>query len=103
MLISELAENMVRLAGLTVRSDANPGGDIEIVVTGKRPGEKLYEELFYDASSAQVTEHAKIMRAASRAVPVDISISLAALRSALEANDEARARHILFELVAATG
>jgi FlaA1/EpsC-like NDP-sugar epimerase len=103
MLISELAENMVRLAGLTVRSEANPGGDIEIVVTGKRPGEKLYEELFYDASSAQVTEHAKIMRAASREVPVDISTSLAALRSALEANDEARARHILFELVAATG
>ncbi|MBD8066019.1 polysaccharide biosynthesis protein [Devosia sp. PTR5] len=103
MLISELAENMVRLAGLTVRSEANPGGDIEIVVTGKRPGEKLYEELFYDASSAQVTEHAKIMRAASREVPVDISTSLAALSSALEANDEARARHILFELVAATG
>ena len=103
MLISELAENMVRLAGLTVRSEANPGGDIEIVVTGKRPGEKLYEELFYDASSAQVTEHAKIMRAASREVPVDISTSLAALRTALEANDEARARHILFELVAATG
>src|SRR5690606_20893829 len=45
MLISDLAENMIRLAGLSVRKESNPHGDIEIVVTGKRPGEKMYEEL----------------------------------------------------------
>src|SRR5690606_14065419 len=53
--IVELAENMVRLAGLSVRTDDNPDGDIDIVVTGKRPGKKLYEELFYDSASATAT------------------------------------------------
>ena len=103
MLISELAENMIKLAGLTVRTEANPVGDIAIITTGKRPGEKLYEELFYDATSAQVTRHAKIMRAASREYTLDIEGALQSIRTAVEANDEARARHILFELVSASG
>lgn len=102
MLISELAENMIKLAGLTVRSDSHPDGDIAIVVTGKRPGEKLYEELFYDASSAQTTEHAKIMRATSREYTVDIVGALQSIRTAIDENDEVRARHILFELVSAS-
>ena len=103
MLISDLAENMIRLAGLAVRNDVNPHGDIEIVVTGKRPGEKLYEELFYDASSAQVTEHAKIMRAASRQQATDISVSLSALRETIAAQDEQKARASLFEVVSSSG
>ena len=45
-----LAEQMVRLSGLAVRDGQNPGGDIEIVYTGPRPGEKLYE-LLIDAES----------------------------------------------------
>jgi len=103
MPISELAENMIKLAGLTVRTETNPGGDIAIVVTGMRPGEKLYEELFYDASSAQITQHAKIMRAASREYALDIEGALQAIRNAVEENDEVRARHILFDLVNASG
>lgn len=103
MLISELAENMIKLAGVTVRNAANPDGDIEIIITGKRPGEKLYEELFYDAGSAQTTEHAKIMRAAPRSQAVDMGSALQALQAAVQDNDEARARHILFELVGTTG
>ena len=43
--ISDLARNMVRLAGKTVRDADRPNGDIEIVFTGLRPGEKLFEEL----------------------------------------------------------
>src|SRR5690606_11828099 len=62
MLISDLAENMIRLAGLTVRSEQNPEGDIEIVEIGKRPGEKMYEELFYDPTSVSQTRHPKILR-----------------------------------------
>lgn len=98
-LISDLAENMVRLAGLTVRSGANPNGDIEIVVTGKRPGEKMYEELFYDATTARATEHAKIMRAVSRNDSIDLSAPLEKLALALVKRDEKAARHILFDLV----
>ncbi|MDV3253799.1 polysaccharide biosynthesis protein [Devosia sp. BK] len=103
MLISDLAENMVRLAGLSVRSEANPGGDIEIVVTGKRPGEKMYEELFYDSSSSQSTRHAKIMRAASRADVMSITDSLINLRDSVTLLDEHSARRILFDVVNQSG
>jgi FlaA1/EpsC-like NDP-sugar epimerase len=59
--IIDLAVNMVRLAGLT------PGEDIEILVTGLRPGEKLYEELQLDQEDILPTEHEKIMRFRSQA------------------------------------
>lgn len=103
MLISDLAENMVRLAGLTVRNDANPHGDIDIVVTGKRPGEKMYEELFYDSGSAQITEHAKIMRAGSKPHPFDIQNYIDRIKQSVEAENETDTRHILFELVKNSG
>jgi FlaA1/EpsC-like NDP-sugar epimerase len=103
MLISDLAKSMVRLAGLTIRNEHSPHGDIEIVVTGKRPGEKLYEELFYDSSSAQMTEHAKIMRAAGHKLTLDLDARLAELLEAVEAQDEPRTRHVLFKLVSDSG
>lgn len=46
--ILELAERMVRLSGLSLQDEANPGGDIAIEITGLRPGEKLFEELLID-------------------------------------------------------
>jgi len=60
--IIELAKQMIHLSGLSLKSDANPNGDIEIVQTGLRPGEKLYEELLIDAD-AQDTDHPLIFRA----------------------------------------
>ena len=50
-----LAEQIVRLSGL------QPGKDIEIVYTGLRPGEKMYEELFYDNENQKNTDHKKIL------------------------------------------
>ncbi|MEO8759061.1 MAG: nucleoside-diphosphate sugar epimerase/dehydratase [Devosia sp.] len=98
--IRDLAENMIRLAGLTVRSEANPGGDIEIVVTGIRPAEKLYEELFYDAAQAGRTRQPKILRAkmAERA-NADFDKALADLKAAFERQDESAVRKILFEVI----
>ncbi|MDX8402119.1 MAG: nucleoside-diphosphate sugar epimerase/dehydratase [Mariprofundaceae bacterium] len=58
--ILDLAEQMIRLSGL------EPGRDVEIVFTGLRPGEKLYEELFHEAESLVGTDHPKLMLAASR-------------------------------------
>ncbi|MDH5632986.1 MAG: polysaccharide biosynthesis protein [Gammaproteobacteria bacterium] len=55
--IAYLAEQMILLSGKT------PGEDIEIRYTGLRPGEKLYEELFYEAESHERTTHTKIFRA----------------------------------------
>jgi FlaA1/EpsC-like NDP-sugar epimerase len=99
----DLAENMIRLAGLSVRSADRPHGDIEIVTTGKRPGEKMYEELFYDAASAQRTRHAKIMRTTPRERTLNMSEKLSELNHAMTALDERTARHLLFGLVEQSG
>ena len=66
--IKSLAEQMVRLSGLTVRDQQHPNGDIDIVCTGLRPGEKLYEELLIDADSMP-TDHPLIYRAHERSIP----------------------------------
>ena len=61
--VVDLATDLVRLSGLEV------GRDIEIRFTGARPGEKLYEELFFSAESAEPTDHAKILRAKNAVLP----------------------------------
>ena len=60
--IVDLAKKMIRLSGLTERSLKNPQGDIEILFTGLRPGEKLYEELLI-GDNVEGTEHPRIMTA----------------------------------------
>lgn len=60
--IYDLARRMVELSGLSVQDDQNPHGDIEIVVTGLRPGEKLYEELLIGEDPVSTT-HPRIMMA----------------------------------------
>ena len=60
--IYSLAQNMIRLSGLKVKDIKNPDGDIEIITTGLRPGEKLYEELLIDAESEK-TLHPLIYKA----------------------------------------
>jgi FlaA1/EpsC-like NDP-sugar epimerase len=99
--IRELAENMIRLAGLSVRSAQNPQGDIEIAVTGSRPGEKLYEELFYDPAHASRTAQPRIFRSPSAARGTDdLQQALGRLESALRAEDEGEMRRVLFDYVA---
>lgn len=101
-LIADLAENMVRLAGLTVKTNANPDGDIEIVTVGKRPGEKMHEELFYDERTAERTKHGKILRSAQTIVEADVADYLRRLEGALQQENEQLARTILFDLVSAS-
>jgi len=67
--IVDLAENLVRLSGLEVKSADNPGGDIEIQFTGLRPGEKLFEELLI-GGDVQETLHGRIMMAKERFLPL---------------------------------
>lgn len=66
--IDDLARSMIRLSGLEVCDDDNPEGDIQIMYTGLRPGEKLYEELLI-GDNVTGTEHPKIMRAAEEKLP----------------------------------
>ncbi len=60
--IADLARHMVELSGLEVRDHENPEGDIEIEITGLRPGEKLYEELLI-GDNPEPTSHLRIMKA----------------------------------------
>jgi len=60
--ILDLAKRMIQLSGLTVREEGNPHGDIEIIVTGLRPGEKLFEELLI-GQNPTTTDHPLIMMA----------------------------------------
>ena len=60
--IADLARKMIRLMGLTEKTEANPDGDVEVVYTGLRPGEKLYEELLI-GDDPQGTSHPRIMMA----------------------------------------
>jgi FlaA1/EpsC-like NDP-sugar epimerase len=60
--IWDLAERMVKMSGLSIKSNSNPDGDIEITQVGLRPGEKLYEELLV-SNDVRGTEHPLIMRA----------------------------------------
>jgi len=65
VLIKDLATQMIKLSGLSVKDVTNPNGDIEIVYTGLRPGEKLFEELLIDAEALE-TEHKKIFKATEK-------------------------------------
>lgn len=98
--IVDLAENMIRLAGFPIRDRDNPDHGIAIEVIGKRPGEKLFEELFYDNNNAQPTRHPKIMRALSSPNSThDLTIWLNQLEAALLNEDEGAAKQILFALI----
>lgn len=64
--IMDLAKRMITLSGLKVKDQNNPNGDIEIVIAGLRPGEKLYEELIIDGDNIEKTQHPLIMKAKER-------------------------------------
>ncbi|MEQ6341919.1 MAG: polysaccharide biosynthesis protein [Gammaproteobacteria bacterium] len=68
--IRYLAEQMIRLSGKI------PGEDVQIVYTGLRPGEKLYEELFHKQEGLAETGHEKILLAQSREVAWDYLIAI---------------------------
>jgi FlaA1/EpsC-like NDP-sugar epimerase len=97
--IAELAEKMIHLSGLSVRSDKNPHGDIAIEFTGLRPGEKLYEELLI-GDNVVATQHPMIMSANEDYLPWDVlKGKLAELLAAVERDDYSLVRQLLRETV----
>ncbi len=82
--IRDLAMRMIEQAGKTVRNAHNPQGDIEIKITGLRPGEKLHEELLI-GSDMLTTPHPKILRAQeSHLSEIETATVLNAIRQAIE-------------------
>ena len=68
--IIDLAHRMIRLSGLTLRDERHPNGDVEVKITGLRPGEKLFEELLI-GEQVLGTKHPRIMKAAEHMLPWD--------------------------------
>lgn len=97
--IVELAEKMIHLSGMSVRSERNPHGDIAIEFTGLRPGEKLYEELLIGDNVA-ATRHPKIMSANEDYISWDIlKDKLTHLLAAVSIDDYDRVRQLLRDTV----
>ncbi|MGO7682659.1 polysaccharide biosynthesis protein [Rhizobium leguminosarum] len=97
--IADLARKMVELSGLAVRDEDNPEGDIELSVTGLRPGEKLFEELLI-GDNPKTTEHPRIMKAREDFLLwPELLKKLNALNAVLDRNDMIAARAILAKLV----
>ena len=97
--ILDLAKQMVRLSGLSLRDGQHPQGDIEIICTGLRPGEKLYEELLIDAES-EPTSHPLIYRATEGAIPPEqLWPQIEAMEAAIQRQDADAALDVLAQLV----
>ena len=91
--IRYLAEQMIRLTG------KRPGQEIDIVFTGLRPGEKLFEELFHPLEGYRPTRHSKIMQASHRAPDVALDEALQQMHHACETIDEGALSSMLSRLV----
>jgi FlaA1/EpsC-like NDP-sugar epimerase len=97
--IQDLARRMIRLMGLRVRDETNPDGDVEIVYTGLRPAEKLFEELLI-GGTVTGTAHPMIMRAVEHSLPwASVQLLLNDLLEAINRFDCAAARELLMQAV----
>ena len=93
--IRDLAERMIKAQGLRVKDHSNPSGDIEIVVTGLRPGEKLYEEQLMEGPLLP-TPHPKVLRAQATGISEFATASaLKAARAAVDDCDQVAARAVI--------
>jgi FlaA1/EpsC-like NDP-sugar epimerase len=97
--IIDLARRMVELSGLSVKGPGNPYGDIEIKVTGLRPGEKLYEELLI-GDNPLPTLHPRIMKAHEDFLTWEVlHAKMLKLNDALDVNEVPLIRKLLKDLV----
>ena len=99
VLIKDLAEQMIRLSGLTICNENNKDGDIEIVTTGLRPGEKLFEELLITAESED-TIHPLIFKAKEKYIePEELFPKIDELKEYLKARNLTNVMSLLKEMV----
>ncbi len=97
--IVELAKRLIKLSGFQLKDEYNPTGDIEIIFTGLRPGEKLYEELLIGDNVGK-TEHKQILRAEEDYLSyVELKTALKLLKEAELKGDILSMKNILQETV----
>ena len=97
--IKDLIVKMIKLSGLSIKNDKDLNGDIEIKITGLRPGEKLYEELLI-GDNPQSTIHEKIQKAQDSFISFNkLKIDIDHLTNLIETNEVEKIKHILSNLV----
>ena len=97
--IYDLAVRMIQLSGLHVLDKNNLDGDIEIIYSGLRPGEKLYEELLVNDNAIK-TDNSRIMRAEEAMLDWStLKLLLDELEEASEKSDNVKIRNILIKIV----
>jgi len=98
--IIDIAHKMVKLSGRTVKDPVTGIGDIDIQITGLRPGEKLYEELLIDDDSLIATPHPKILRAEeSMLSQLEVAGMLKELQISVDTGDRLRLRNLIKQRV----
>ena len=97
--ILNLAKKMIHLSGLSIKDSDNLNGDIEILFTGLRPGEKLYEELLIGDSVLE-TKHQLILRSNEDMLSwSDLKTILDELKASIEQQDLKGAHQALIKAV----
>jgi FlaA1/EpsC-like NDP-sugar epimerase len=91
--IVDLATDLIRLCGF------EPGKDIDVQFTGIRPGEKLYEEMFFHEEHAVPTNHPKLLRAKKAGIPEGLMRRIDRLVAATDTSEEEELREMLVALV----
>jgi len=94
--IIDIARQLITLSGRHVFDPQTGQGDIEIKITGLRPGEKLYEELLIDNDSLCMTPHPKILRAEeAKLSQIEVAAMIREIRASIDEGDEIRLRQLI--------
>jgi len=97
--IVDLAKRLINLSGLEVKDESHQNGDIEIIFTGLRPGEKLYEELLI-GDKVSKTDHLQILRAEEEFISKEkIERFVSKLREAEKKNDVLALKEIFKQVI----
>ena len=97
--IKDLATLMIGLHGFSCKDEDNPSGDIDIVYTGLRPGEKLYEELLINTESSR-TSHPLIFKAIEPCIPLsELVVHLDSLSDSISRQDVTSSLALLAKLI----
>ena len=97
--IRDLVHKMIKLSGFSIKDDVNPQGDIEVKITGLRPGEKLYEELLI-GNDPQKTNHSKIQKTSENFIPFEKLVrELENLKNLLDDNKVKEVKDFLDQLL----
>ena len=97
--IKDIIYKMIKLSGLSIKNEKNPEGDIEIEITGLRPGEKLYEELLI-GNNPKKTQHSKIQKISDPYIPFNqLENDIMILKNLLAENKAFEVKNYLLKLV----